>query len=853
MNAREFCREPGYGTAIVLTWSFDAVFFERVLLQDLSVGDTRVPLVVADRRQVAAAMARWPGQVYHLGRRYVLDTPTSPEDFHPKALLRLGPKGGLVWISTGNVSAAGFGGNQELAAAWKVGPGETDLGAWVPRLLDDIDSWTSSAAARDIVSRARSEPWVRDASARPSARPPVLWSQQGATIAQQIEQRWHGRRFKELHITTGSTDTSGAVLAWAHRVFGVERALVAVHSSSATFDPEQIERLRLDVRFIEPSGQKLLHAKSYWFEGPDGPAAVFGSANCSASAWLRPLASGGNVEAVVVFDDAVPAGWRHVAQIFAGDRLAPREHLRAGATVVDGGSEVTLALQAKSIEIDAAEGRVRACLSQAPPTGAKVALVLDDEQVPLRQGTDARIWEGPLPDRAATSQVMFASIRVETDQGIVTTPARWVDQRHTLREAGQERRVSAVLNRLSLSLDTGEQRRLLEDLQLAMDVVLSDSAGFPDLALRGGSRTNRSPDDQTVRRLDPQRVAVALANQQAARPDGGTTAMGLPVSFGGVLQALFPEAGEDLAASPDVTDADDEEGGEGARPLTPSPRQPRFQPPHKAQRRLARMMETYFRRLHEPTFAENCTATQLVHTTAFPMAIATLGAESGWVDPDRGREWTVSAVIALLHERVPGSPHEGLLAHVRARYASDSRSETFERVVGDGLLWSVSAAVLAGLRWEGLGPRMQRALLLGDIFNRRELVASADIDALRDAAGRLRYRDAIRTITEELPRTSELLGQLEAWLELHFEEFVAEQARLGGTHRKDDPLWRPSVGWVFAVDEVPLAGSASLVVRPWRPGQLSMGSEPKKVKAAGYYVNLRLAIEAPQRPVPRLP
>jgi hypothetical protein len=283
MNAREFCRQPGYGTAIVLTWSFDAVFFERVLLQDLSVGETRVPLVLADVRQVAAAMERWPGQVYHLGRRYALDTAASDGDFHPKMILRIGLNGGLVWLGTGNVSAAGFGGNRELVAAWKVGPGEADTGGWVPRLLADIESWVASTAARQILSRAKSERWVAEASALPPSQGPVLWTREGATLAQQIEERWRGRRFKELRVTTGSTDVSGAVLEWAHRRFGIERAVVAVHSRTAAFDPARIERLPLDVRFVEPSGERLLHAKSYWFDGPEGPAAVFGSANCSSS------------------------------------------------------------------------------------------------------------------------------------------------------------------------------------------------------------------------------------------------------------------------------------------------------------------------------------------------------------------------------------------------------------------------------------------------------------------------------------------------------------------------------------------------------------------------------------------
>jgi hypothetical protein len=40
------------------------------------------------------------------------------------------------------------------------------------------------------------------------------------------------------------------------------------------------------------------------------------------------------------------------------------------------------------------------------------------------------------------------------------------------------------------------------------------------------------------------------------------------------------------------------------------------------------------------------------------------------------------------------------------------------------------------------------------------------------------------------------------------------------------------------------------LLSPWHPGQLSPGAEPKKVKSAGYYVNLRLAAVATGRAAP---
>jgi hypothetical protein len=41
ISARKFCQEPGYPVTIFLTYSFDPLFFERVPLDDLSMGGTR--------------------------------------------------------------------------------------------------------------------------------------------------------------------------------------------------------------------------------------------------------------------------------------------------------------------------------------------------------------------------------------------------------------------------------------------------------------------------------------------------------------------------------------------------------------------------------------------------------------------------------------------------------------------------------------------------------------------------------------------------------------------------------------------------------------------------------------------
>lgn len=854
MKVRDFCREPGFTSAIILTWSFDAVFFERVMLQDLAAGGARVPLILADRRQATGMVDRWPGQVQYLGRRYVLETAAHEGSFHPKLILRIGPKGGLAWLSTGNMSPAGFGGNRELATSWKVGPGEEDEGSWIPNFLDQVDAWCSSPATKEITERVRAASWLSDLSTRPSAPAPIIWTRSGATLAQQLEERWRGRRFDTLHLMTGSTDEGGEFLTWAHKTFGVQKACVAVHASRASFSPDLLERLPLAVRFIEPPEDKPLHAKCYWFDGPDGPAALFGSPNCSASAWLRPLASGGNVETAAVFDQPVRADWNEALKLFDAEALSSRQHLieREGT---GSKTDTTADFTALFIEIDLDTALVRARVTPAPPKAASVTLVMGDDLIPLKAQPSPieSVWEGPLPEDSRVSQALFAFLRISTTDGVYTTPSRWVDKRKDLREAYRDNRSANVLGRFGLPLEVKEQQRVLEDLQLAMDTVLTDRTGFPDVAVVRHS-ANRQGQSAEVRNLDPQQLAVALREFDPTLDGDGSEEHALPTTFHGVMNAFFPNQEAEPAISPE-----EEFGlaglGEGEPP--PSPEDPpapvRHHPAEHLKKRLQQQLSAYLIRLEEPHFADSCTATQLVQAVSFPLAIATLGTESGWVDQRNALDWSVKAISSLLYEHVPESPHRGLLGHVAARYASDGRSEIFNKILGDGLLWTVATVALAALRWDGPGWRLQRALLLRDIFEHQALLAVADVESLKRIASRLRNNAAMKTITEEVPRISDAMADLEAWLTTSFDLLVTEQAKRAGNHEPSDPLWRPGVGWVFVVDPEVIKTSAKVTVRPWRPGQLSAGSSLKSVKSAGFYVNVRLALAEARDQVPPLP
>lgn len=201
MNPRLFCREQSYHKALLLTYSFDPIFFEQVVLHDLWAGRSSDILVLGDKAQIQTATQAAAGQLWHLGKRYLLADADISGAFHPKLFLRLGPKDGLVMLGSGNVTSSGWGGNQELGTAWMVGPDHVDKGVWLHPFLDDVLGWCGSELARDAVRRIKDVPWLSLTPAASSASAPVLHSRQGRALATDLAQRWAGRQFDEVRFS----------------------------------------------------------------------------------------------------------------------------------------------------------------------------------------------------------------------------------------------------------------------------------------------------------------------------------------------------------------------------------------------------------------------------------------------------------------------------------------------------------------------------------------------------------------------------------------------------------------------------------------------------------------------------
>ena len=834
MNPRLFCRESSFHKALLLTYSFDPIFFEQVVLPDLWAGRSSDVLVLGDQNQIDMSMLVAKGHLWHLGKKYMLSGAKHTGPFHPKVFLRLGQKDGVVMIGSGNVTSSGWGANQELAAGWMLGPEHEDKGGWLHSFLDDVLSWCSSELEFDAVHRMRDVPWLSLTPA-PADEPPVINSLEGRALAPALARRWEGRQFDEVKILTGSTDESGAFLHWAHTTFGVNRATVALTPLAASFNPEKLADLPLDLRLIAAPADRPLHAKFYWFAGKNEQAAVMGSANCSAGAWLLPPNQGGNIETMVAYDAPDAEEFAEALRLFDMPAQNPRDVLVVRPDRTEAEQSTRDEYQLARLYFYSTDFHLQAEIRPAPAAGMSVELLMGGSQLPMTPANESQgIWQCELAEGigAATS---FAAIKVVQDDSSWITAPRWINDLSALQHASQAARLLEPFRGLERGGSSKEQRQMLNELNEVAQILFNDPASFRDPGFGTGGRKNPENHEPPSSPVNPHDLICHLTEPQDSVAHLASSAPG-SLSLTGILRLLF-ESGVD--EKPGTGAEQDEQIDEGQLTDTSEPQQATKKAEKKDadddagaiearfKDQLATHIETFLKELSSPAFAERCTATQMVQAVAFPLAVALRGQRHGWVSREDAEKWAVEIFSILF--RGKRARANSLLGAVQERYAENGLQSTFNDVVGDGTLWIALVATLGNSDWQGVGSDLEKALVIREIFSARELLASAQPGRVKELLGNIQIEGARSYVTDIAPNVSRLLKEIEDVLTPIWIAEMGEQAERSITHEVSDFLWRENWGWAIC-----------LAATEDRNGQLIKvrlrGQETDVM--GGYYVNV---------------
>ncbi len=839
MNPRLFCRERGYQKALLLTYSFDPIFFEQVVLPDLWAGRSSDILVLGDTSQIESSIQSAAGQLWHLGKQYLLAGAGVPGAFHPKVFLRFGLKDGIVMLGSGNVTSSGWGGNQELGVAWMVGPNHIDKGGWLHPFLDDVLNWCQGDLERDALRRFKDVPWLSLTPATHNETNPVLYSRGEISLASELARRWAGRQFDSVKILTGSTDESGAFLRWAQGTFGITSATVGLTPSSASFVAGRLAELPLEVRLVAtpadrplPPANRPLHAKFYWFEGDDGPAAVMGSANCSAAAWLLSPKGAGNVESVVVFDRPDAKDFESVMKLFETPGKEPAEILVTRVAHNSNSVDAAPSFSLKSVQWDNLSRRIYAELVPAPDVAAQVGLQLSERLLPMtRMQGNRALWICEIAE-GLDAGTMFASLIVSTESDTFRTLPRWIDDIASLEHASHAARLLEPFKALDQGTTSTERRQILDELQEVAQTLFNDSTSFRDPGFGGIDRKKKI--DTPTEPVNPDNLIVHLHQTEQRAPNVVSGQPGA-LSLTGILRLLF-DAGENEGQT--TAAAGDEDIDEGQMLEAPPPSKQnatndrseanadREKIEARFRDRLATQIDTFLRELSSAEFGGRCTATQMVQAASFPLAVALRGRRKGWVTDELAEKWALELFAVLFRGKWAS---QGLLGSVEQRYVQNGQKDIFDEVVGDGTLWLVLVATLGGTNWSGVGTDIDKAVALREVFAAPQLLASATSARITDLLGKIRIDDARVYVANVAPSVNRLLNEIESAL---MKVWVSEMRNQGArviTHKSGDLLWRDNVGWAVCLEERQDRSGQSIKVR-------LRGVE--KTVMAGFYVNV---------------
>lgn len=472
-------RQSGWRSSIMTTYSVDPQFYDRFVASKLRAFGCDNNILVADAEMLAQAIVTDPDGFLGAGRRYAVAPAVARGCFHPKLALRLAPDKARLVVGSANITAAGWGRNQEIACALDFSSrsgAHAPLAPLIRKAFDYLNFWLrepNEAIAYKLDLIDRQTPWLRDL--QPNTGPVELedgslvdlWldSASGDTgMLALFVAALDGEPVHRLTLVSPYWDTDLAGFRELRRALGDPPVTIALNPELNTFPIHALDNAD-GVEFASLRDQmegRFVHAKLIVAHTAHHDHLLFGSANCSDDA-LGTLTAGARNAEASVYQRLAAGSAAAQLQIDLTKIVDPSDILLPERQVDAPNREVTAPSGSVALDIDR--------LIWTPPTGvapegASIAL-LDGEQLPLLRAQGGR-WVAAMPSPPKTVLV----VRLAYANGRLSGPSIVNDLRSLRRAA------------------PGEHDRRLND---AIDKVLAGDGDIIDLALDAQALFNDGP------------------------------------------------------------------------------------------------------------------------------------------------------------------------------------------------------------------------------------------------------------------------------------------------------------------------------------------------------------------------
>lgn len=326
-------KRGGFEASLITTFNATLPFYEEVVLRRLIAAGVRYNVVLMDAAQCAQSWTSEAARPRLAGHSYTLVPMRAPGAFHPKVCLLLGPKKAAILVGSHNLTLSGFGFNREVTNWIEVeGPKDIEGIAALADAWTLVDSWLEQQ--REWLPDA-----VRDSAlALANFVRPMTQGIRGKATSGIVGQAAAGPSLWEQLLSRAPHNPTriSVVGAFFDARFELLRQLEGQWPNAeivVAIDPHTVQIgyqvAGLRAHFVRASSiwtdteSSYLHAKVIYFEGPEEPVLVSGSANPSSPAWFNSGGSG-NVEAVMIRSGSealAAAAAMGISECFRGDPI----------------------------------------------------------------------------------------------------------------------------------------------------------------------------------------------------------------------------------------------------------------------------------------------------------------------------------------------------------------------------------------------------------------------------------------------------------------------------------------------------------------------------------------------------
>lgn len=296
-----------YDIALFTTFNLDISFFERRILKELYDNLVHKVSLFVDSNEFSKSLQNADDRKNaSIGKKYIVTPIRMNSSFHPKVALLIGKNKARLIIGSLNLTTNGYYLNNEVVNIYDYSENKEENLALIRSAFDFFVDINNLSDRRDdkLIEQAKKYPYLAKNRINEESDNTFFISNINDSIFLQIN-KIIKEKVVSIDVAVPYYDLNNSCLEEIKDVYGDATINLYIQNKTSTFPKKDINKYNINVfNGVSLSDNKLAynfyHGKVFRFNTTDKSYILFGSANCTKSAFLKSKENGGNIEADIL-------------------------------------------------------------------------------------------------------------------------------------------------------------------------------------------------------------------------------------------------------------------------------------------------------------------------------------------------------------------------------------------------------------------------------------------------------------------------------------------------------------------------------------------------------------------------